>query len=72
MSPAASALRASQEVQVLDLLLSAADVAEALGISVRTLWRWSRDGITPAPLRLGKKTTRWRASDLQRYIDSRS
>lgn len=35
------------------LLLTTKEAASLCGIGVRTLWRWSRSGIAPAPIKIG-------------------
>jgi predicted DNA-binding transcriptional regulator AlpA len=52
-------------------MLSAAEVARWVGISERSVWRWTKLGILPPPVRLGKRCSRWRASDIQRFLDAR-
>lgn len=49
----------------------AQDLAEMLAISVRTLYRKVARGEFPAPVRIGKGTTRWRMRDVQAYLDGR-
>lgn len=52
--------------------LSVSDVATMFDISVRKVWQLSsnpRDSF-PEPVRIGKKTCRWRLSDLERYADN--
>jgi len=49
------------------LLLTADEVAQLLGISTRTLWRLSRGGRCPLPLRIGGNT-RWRRSEVERWV----
>jgi predicted DNA-binding transcriptional regulator AlpA len=53
----------------LDTLLTVKDVAEILCMGVRTVWRKSSEGAIPKPVTLGRLIKRWRASDLQRYLD---
>jgi len=58
-------------------LLSVREVAELLGISVRSCWRLSAlaeagHGTFPRPLRLSAKVVRWRARDVQAYLDALS
>ena len=55
-------------------LLTVGQVAELLGISVRTCWRLSAlaeagHGTFPRPLRLSAKCVRWRLADLRAYLD---
>lgn len=49
------------------LLLTAAAVAQALGISVRTLRTWDSGGRIPAPRRIGR-ATRWDAAELREWV----
>ena len=56
-------------------LLTAREVAAVLGIHVRTVWRLSAmaemgEGDFPRPVRIAKKTIRWRRQDLERYIEA--
>ena len=46
------------------LFINVAQVAERYGISVDTVWRWSRSGDFPRPVKIGPNVTRWRMSDL--------
>lgn len=57
----------TSETALLDTYLRDRDVADALGISRVTVWRWSRCGRLPAPVRLGEGVTRWRMSQLVRW-----
>ena len=45
-----------------DMLLTVKDVAELLSVARRTVWRWSRLGKLPRPLKLSPRAVRWRAS----------
>ena len=49
-------------------LLRAQDLARALLISVRSVWKLSAHGGLPPPIRLGR-STRWRAADVRRWIE---
>lgn len=49
------------------LLLSAAKLAQALDISIRTLWRLRAAGKLPAPIRLNG-SVRWRRSEIESWI----
>jgi len=53
-------------------LLTARQVADLLGVHVRTVWRYSQTGIIPQPIRLGQRTVRWRLSDLRDHLDQLS
>jgi len=32
-----------------------------------TWWRWIKEGIAPAPIKIGQSVTVWRASDMERW-----
>jgi predicted DNA-binding transcriptional regulator AlpA len=49
-------------------LLRPAEAARLIGCGVRSLWRWSRSGAAPAPVRIGGTTVRYRASELREWI----
>lgn len=51
-------------------LLTPQQVAGKLKVSVRTLWRMSEQDGFPKPIRFNRKLVRWKAGDVQRYIDS--
>lgn len=46
-------------------LLSVRQVAEALGVSRRTVWRLASVGDIPQPIRLGVQIIRWRHGDIE-------
>lgn len=52
------------------LLLSAEESARfAAGVSAATWWRWDAAGKIPAPIRPTRGVTRWRRSDLERWVE---
>jgi excisionase family DNA binding protein len=53
-------------------LLTSQQVAERLSVSVRTLWRLVASGKFPQPIRYNRKLVRWKAAELNRYIESLS
>jgi len=58
-------------------LLTVRQVGDLLGISPRTVWRLSAlaeigRSAFPRPLRLSAKVVRWRARDVQAYLDALS
>jgi excisionase family DNA binding protein len=48
-------------------LLRVDEVAQILAISVKTVWRLSKSGGLPEPVRVGRRV-RWRALDIQNVI----
>jgi len=56
-------------------LLTVKDMARVLGIHERTVWRMAAQaeaGVTgfPRPVRIGRKTVRWRREDVEAYIEA--
>jgi len=50
-------------------LLTARQVADLIGVDVRTVWRLAQTGGIPAPIRLSQRVVRWRLADLQSHLD---
>jgi excisionase family DNA binding protein len=52
-------------------LLTVEEVAERLHICKRTVWRWSKAGDMPAPVRLGRsrRVVRWKASEIDNFLE---
>jgi predicted DNA-binding transcriptional regulator AlpA len=53
-------------------LLTVHDVARRLSISERTVWRWTALGLLPPPVHPHSRSTRWRAADIERYVEELS
>lgn len=49
-------------------LLTAREVADLLGVHVRSVWRLSQAGEIPAPIRIGERVVRWRLADLEAHL----
>jgi len=49
------------------LYLSVEQVALRYGVSKDTIWRWKRKGEYPAPVKLGRTTTRWRLAEIEEW-----
>jgi predicted DNA-binding transcriptional regulator AlpA len=47
--------------------LSARDLAHRYSVHVITIWKWTKKGVLPPPLRLGANTTRWRETDIDAH-----
>lgn len=43
------------------------EVPVRYGVSRPTIWRWTKNGNFPKPVKLGAGSTRWRASDLEAW-----
>jgi len=53
-------------------LLTRAQTAEYFGVSLQTLWRWTKTiPEFPKPVMVSPDTPRWLASDLEAYIANR-
>jgi prophage regulatory protein len=55
-----------------DRILRVQRVAERLGVSTPTVWRWSRAGILPAPIHVGPRVTGWSAEAIDRFVAKRA
>ncbi len=53
-------------------LLTVRDVARRLSISERTVWRWTALALLPAPVHPHRRSTRWCAADIERYLEELS
>jgi len=51
-------------------LLTLRQTAELCGVSERTLWSWARDGIAPAPLKIGKGTVRYSRAAYLEWVNN--
>lgn len=43
-------------------------IAAHLGITRTTIWRWSREGRLPEPVKLGPNITRWQVGPLRAVL----
>jgi predicted DNA-binding transcriptional regulator AlpA len=46
------------------------EVQQLVGASRSTVWRWEREGAFPHRLQTGPKSVRWRASEVQAWLES--
>lgn len=53
----------------LDRLIRLPELLELTGTSKSTLWRWIRNGSFPPGVRSGPNSVRWRASQVQDWMD---
>ena len=54
----------------LDKLLKQEEVAEAVGFSRGHIWRMVSQRKFPPPYRTGERAVRWKASEIEIWIDS--
>jgi predicted DNA-binding transcriptional regulator AlpA len=50
-------------------LLTVKNLAEIFQTSEVTVHRWNKAGMIPAPIRLGRRAIRWRAEDIEAFIE---
>lgn len=58
-----------EKMQKVERLLRLPQVLELIPISKSTLWNWTKQGKFPAPVRLSRRTTCWKESDVQKFIE---
>ena len=46
------------------------DVADALGVSERSVWRWSAGSVLPPPVRVGR-SVRWSRKTIEQWLADR-
>ena len=51
------------------LLMTAAEVAAALAVNPRTIFRWRSAGTIPPPIQIGG-ATRWRRRDIEQFLEA--
>ena len=57
--------------QKFEKCLRAKQVAQALAVSIPTVWRWTREGKLRGR-KLGQRVTVWLASDVQAFLERAS
>lgn len=53
------------------MFLSDKQIAERIGVTRQTIWRWVSRGDFPAPIKLGPSVTRWKASAVDEWLGER-
>lgn len=53
-----------------EALVEVGVVAALLGCSCNTVWRRSRAGVLPAPVKTGLRSTRWNVGAIRQYLAS--
>lgn len=56
--------------QIVGNFNAAHPVPALIPIGRSTWWQWVRDGKAPKPVKLGKRTTAWRAADIAALIET--
>jgi prophage regulatory protein len=46
------------------------ELAQRLGVSKSTLWRWRKAQIVPHPLSLGPRMVGWRATEIEAWLEN--
>jgi excisionase family DNA binding protein len=59
------------EVGIMSFLLTVEEVADRLGVSKYTLYKWRKDGFGPSFLRLRGNDVRYEENDLREWIEWR-
>lgn len=54
-----------------DEFLKQRDVTSITKVPRSTIYAWIKRGCFPKPLRIGPRTAAWRASEIQRWIETR-
>jgi predicted DNA-binding transcriptional regulator AlpA len=53
------------------MFIRASDLSQMLHVSKCTLWRWSRSGRLPKPLKLSDGVAGWLESDISEWLRAR-
>jgi len=48
------------------------EAADLLGIAISTLYRWSEQPDFPKRIKIGKRASGWRRSDLEEWLDQKA
>ncbi|MCX3189135.1 helix-turn-helix transcriptional regulator [Escherichia coli] len=48
------------------------DLAEQLGISISSLWRWSRMGKLPKPIKLSERVTAFSTEEINQWLEGKN
>lgn len=51
-----------------DRLIDIKEVQNLLGVGPSSIYAWTREGKLPAPIKLGSRCTRWKASAIRDFI----
>lgn len=53
-----------------DKLLRMKQVLEVIPVAKSTIWQWVKEDRFPKPIKLGGKTTVWKMSEIQRFVET--
>lgn len=54
----------------IERLYDVKEVSQAYGLGVSTIWKMSKEGTFPAPVKISRGITRWKKSDLENWLSS--
>jgi prophage regulatory protein len=55
-----------------DHMLTRREVESMICVSCATIYRWVQEGTFPGPVKFTARCVRWRQSEVQNWIDSRT
>ncbi|CAM4329490.1 helix-turn-helix transcriptional regulator [Vibrio agarivorans] len=55
-----------------DKFLRQKEVAQILGVTTTTLWRWRKSGIITQPIQLSDQVVGWRASTIEQWLEAKT
>lgn len=63
-------MNTSQETSPLETLCSIEEIAQACYVTTQTVRNWMERGIMPQPIRIGRRCLRWRATEIETWLQS--
>ena len=60
-----------KEARMFPKLMKRPEVEAAVGLSTASIYRLMDGGEFPRPIRIGQRAVRWKAADLQAWLESR-
>ncbi|WP_374726398.1 helix-turn-helix transcriptional regulator [Aeromonas salmonicida] len=58
-------------IVISNLIIRPTQLAQELGVSKTTLWRWCRQGFLPRPINLGPRLVGWERAAINKWIESK-
>lgn len=55
-----------------DRYLKVTEVAEMLGVSRSTIWRWRKVGFLPTAYKINDRMIRWKEDDIKDWVEMRT